>query len=523
MKFNAPSWLVWSLSCLFVTAAQAQQLTFDASTLALANGAPVTSWGAPVAQAAVGSPTYRTNQTPNGRPAVEFKGSDRMGNNVNLAASAAGDWILVVVIKPTNTGAYHNLVDDDAQNRPMLWVDPSFRYELNFSGGTGARAAGAGPNGWDIVIADSRLNQLYVNSPTPNATGRSGVAWLAASNERWDFFHRDGGQTFKGQVAEMRLYNNRADFGGDFAALYQAMKVKWIDGLPPTANAGLDQSIHAGSTVNLDGSQSFDDDTPSAALGYAWTLVSRPAGSSAALVAATTATPSFVADLSGTYVAQLVVTDARGLASAPSLVTVSSLNQAPSAAAGDDQLVPVFGLVQLNGSGSTDPDGDALSYAWTITAAPAGSTAVLTGPGSATPYFSPDKVGSYTLRLSVSDALGVGTPDTVEVTAILASDYAQHHIAAAADAIAALPPGSVTTQGNQNALGNFLTQAVKAIQKGDIATATDKLNQAIERSNGCEANGVPDGSGSGRDWITSCTAQPPILASLRAARNSLGQ
>ena len=44
----------------------------------------------------------------------------------------------------------------------------------------------------------------------------------------FDFFSRNGGQTYQGLVAEMRVYNNRADFGGDFAALYNEMWVKWI-------------------------------------------------------------------------------------------------------------------------------------------------------------------------------------------------------------------------------------------------------------------------------------------------------
>ncbi len=153
------------------------------------------------------------------------------------------------------------------------------------------------------------------------------------------------------------------------------MKAKWIDGMPPTANAGEGQSIRAGSTVNLDGSQSFDDNTPSADLGYAWSLVFSPAGSTAALVNADTAIPSFVAERAGTYTAQLIVTDASSLPSAASQVIISSLNRAPTAAAGDDQVVPAFGMTLLDGGGGADPDGDTLTYAWTISAAPAGSTA----------------------------------------------------------------------------------------------------------------------------------------------------
>lgn len=198
---------------------------FDAMALALQNGDTVTLWGG---QTAGGDPTFLTNQTPNGRPAVAFTGGgDRMGDNVLLSPSAAGDWILVAVIKPQNIGAYHNLADDDPSGRPMLWIDPSFNYELNFGGGTGAKAAGTGTNGWDIVIADSRLNQLYVNSPLPNASGRNAVSYSAP--KLYDFFHRDGGQTYQGLVAEMRIYTDRADFGGDFAALYDEMVAKWIE------------------------------------------------------------------------------------------------------------------------------------------------------------------------------------------------------------------------------------------------------------------------------------------------------
>lgn len=79
-----------------------------------------------------------------------------MGDNVFVPSSLAGDWILVVVIKPANINAYHNLVVSGyASTRPVLWIDPSYNYELNYGGGTGAKAAGTGSDGWDIVIADS--------------------------------------------------------------------------------------------------------------------------------------------------------------------------------------------------------------------------------------------------------------------------------------------------------------------------------------------------------------------------------
>ena len=46
-------------------------------------------------------------------------------------------------------------------------------------------------------------------------------------------------------------------------------------------------------------------------------------------------------------------------------------NRAPVANAGADQAAKVGDQVTLNGAGSTDPDGDSLSYAWTFSTRPA--------------------------------------------------------------------------------------------------------------------------------------------------------
>jgi hypothetical protein len=293
--------------------------------------------------------------------------------------------------------------------------------------------------------------------------------------------------------------------------------------LAPQADAGTDQSIHAGVTVQLTGTASSDDNTATASLGYAWNFASRPAGSTATLSGATTATPNFVADMVGAYTVELIVTDEAGLQSAADSVTISSNNLAPTANAGTGQMVVVFSTVSLNGSGSTDPDGDPLSYAWTISSRPDGSTTVLSGPTTATPNFQPDQPGAYTLTLTVSDFLGAGAPATVEVTAITAGAYAEQKIMCAADLIAGLGPNQVTTKGNQNALGNFLSQTVKEMQKGNNANAISKVNEAIERTNGCEVNPgpSPDGNGPGRDWVTDCGVQPPILACLREVQRVL--
>lgn len=294
-------------------------------------------------------------------------------------------------------------------------------------------------------------------------------------------------------------------------------------GSPPVAEAGADQSIRAGQTAFLDGSDSFDDNTATPDLLFDWSFDSTPPGSIATLDGPSTAMPSFVADLPGVYVVELVVTDEDGLSSNPDAVTVSSDNLAPTAVVEADQLVFVGDTVNLDGMASSDPEGDALNFTWTITAAPVGSIAVLSDATAASTSFVPDVAGAYTVTLSVSDFIGPGTPDEVEITAATAEDLAIAQILAADEIVAALGNDDVTTAGNQRAFRNFLRQAVIAIQAGDTEEAIDKVQKAIMRSDGCALRGEPDAAGPGRDWITNCAAQVAVYAALESALMALTQ
>jgi hypothetical protein len=98
----------------------------------------------------------------------------------------------------------------------------------------------------------------------------------------------------------------------------------------------------------------------------------------------------------------------------------ASVNRQPVAQAGSDRLVPPGSRVALDGSASTDPDGDLpLTYQWSVIDQPATSNVTLTGGDGATPSFVPDEPGGYTLQLIVTDAAGLASkPAVIRITAV---------------------------------------------------------------------------------------------------------
>ena len=110
-------------------------------------------------------------------------------------------------------------------------------------------------------------------------------------------------------------------------------------------------------------------------------------------------------------------------------------NHAPVANAGEDQTnVTIGATVTLDGSGSTDPDGDTLTYQWTMTVKPAGSTAVLSDAADKHPTFTADRAGTYTLSLVVNDGQLDSAEDSVHITTKTATPPPPSNHAPVADA-----------------------------------------------------------------------------------------
>lgn len=198
----------------------------------------------------------------------------------------------------------------------------------------------------------------------------------------------------------------------------------------PTADAGEDLTVNTGEIAGLAGS-GLDDD-PEDLLQYEWSFFSLPAGSGAVLLNEETTTPSFITDVEGDYILQLLVSD--GAAISADQVLVSAVGQIPTNLppapdAGEDLTAPVHGqfspdpgFALLDATGSTDPEGDYLFYLWTISTLPAGSVAFLNDPAIAQPTLIVDREGEYGVSLWVSDDGSTWTgPDIVRIDAAGAS------------------------------------------------------------------------------------------------------
>ena len=79
--------------------------------------------------------------------------------------------------------------------------------------------------------------------------------------------------------------------------------------------------------------------------------------------------------------------------SVPAVVTITTQNSAPVARAGPNQSVNLGTLVHLTGAGSTDVDGDPLTYRWTFTSRPLASSATLSSLTDPLPTFTVDVPG----------------------------------------------------------------------------------------------------------------------------------
>src|SRR5262249_15216082 len=85
---------------------------------------------------------------------------------------------------------------------------------------------------------------------------------------------------------------------------------------------------------------------------------------------------------------------------------------------GPDQSLVVRSTATLDGSASSDPDGDSLTFTWSFVSIPSGSAAALSSPSAVRPTFTIDRPGNYTAQLIVSDGRLPSAADTITISTI---------------------------------------------------------------------------------------------------------
>ena len=171
----------------------------------------------------------------------------------------------------------------------------------------------------------------------------------------------------------------------------------------PVARAGDDQIVLAGSTVTLDGSASTDPDGHT--LTHAWTEVTN---SGVAITNADSESASFVApSRTSATILNFRLTVSDGLLSSTDEIQVTvKVNQAPVVVVTGGGVADEGDTVTLDASGSSDPEGQPLTYAWTQTN---GFDVALTGADTATASFDVPLITGQPQTLSFQVSVSDGT------------------------------------------------------------------------------------------------------------------
>jgi len=211
-----------------------------------------------------------------------------------------------------------------------------------------------------------------------------------------------------GKYIIMLVVNDGKSNSAPFILEYEPLNSK------PVALCDYNRPVYVGQTVQLDASKSNDlDNDP---LTFLWTLASKPANSNAALSDTSDPNPTFVTDLPGKYVVQLIVSDGKQDSDRYTLI-VKTENTKPVAHAGSDVTLFEGEIVQLDASKSTDADGSPLTYDWTVKEKPNGSRSQISNRNKINPTFTPDVPGIYIIQLVVNDGELDSEPDSLEIKA----------------------------------------------------------------------------------------------------------
>lgn len=182
--------------------------------------------------------------------------------------------------------------------------------------------------------------------------------------------------------------------------------------LNPIAEAGDDIVTSLGQSVTVSAADSIWCVQYKEKITYNWSFSSVPSDSSvndSSLSdnrSITAVSPTFVPDVVGEYVLALQIDDSNTISAEDFvIISIQAGNLAPTANCGGPYSGEIGSLVTLNGNTSNDPEGQALSYSWSLSAPECStldSSSIYNGANSKS-NFVPDCDGTYVVSLVVND------------------------------------------------------------------------------------------------------------------------
>lgn len=227
---------------------------------------------------------------------------------------------------------------------------------------------------------------------------------------------------------------------------------------PPVLSAIGDKSVSENSTLTFSISATDQDGDP---LTYSYSQL--PIGAVFDVPTLTFSwTPSY--SQAGVYPITFTVTDLHGATDSETVnVTIVNVDRSPIASAGLDQSVSLSSVISLSASASSDPDADTLTYSWSKVSGP--GTVTFSNPSNLSTVITFSEVGTYVIRVSVSDGtLSSFDQTTVTVNSVANVNYSVTSSAGSNGSIS--PSGTVTV--NSGSGQTFIVTPNSGYQVGSV-------------------------------------------------------
>ena len=275
---------------------------------------------------------------------------------------------------------------------------------------------------WYIVLDDAAID----HSSIPGEVGRiaaqnsfldgQNLAYGIGSGGDSAHFELDGNVLKMASIPEGHegpysvTITSTGDFGTGNSRTFDIEIFGFTNNIPPSVDAGQNQTADEGDTVTLSGTASDSNDD---SLTYSWTHDSALAIQLANSTSPSTTftAPTVDADTEITFT--LTADDGTTTASDQVIVTIDH-NDPPTVSAGSDQTVVEGSAVTLSGT-ATDDDGDPLIYSWTHDSALAIQLANSTSPSTTFTAPAVDADTEITFTLTADDGT-VTAADSLVVT-----------------------------------------------------------------------------------------------------------